>query len=138
LSTGFAISETITLGIGAGPQVSFNLSCNEKIPGEPDFDCKEYEDYIGSTDFGLVGTAALFFPMGNSTIGVGGGYDLGLKDVFEEIEGGDLCDDGRRQLTSRHGGSGRSKRDVYPIEALRGSIRAQRLGRVQPRRAACG
>ena len=88
ITAGFPVSETINFGVGLGPQISFNMKCNESIPGEDDFDCKDYQDYVGSTDFGIVGSAGLQFPMGSSQIGVGGGFDFGMKDIFEDFEGG--------------------------------------------------
>jgi len=88
LSTGFPLSETVNLGISLGPQLAFNIKCNETVPGEPDYDCKDYEDYGGSTEFGVVGSVGLQFPVGSSSLGVGAGFDLGLKDVFKDIQGG--------------------------------------------------
>jgi hypothetical protein len=88
IGTSLPLSDQLGLGIGAGPQISFNVSCNETVPGEPDFDCKDYDDYTGSTDFGLVGSASLQIPMGGSSLGIGGGFDWGLTDIFEDIEGG--------------------------------------------------
>lgn len=88
LSTAFPLSETVGLGVSVGPQVAFNITCNETVPGEPDYDCKNYDDYGGSTELGLVGSVGLQFPAGSSTLGVGAGFDLGLKDVFRDLQGG--------------------------------------------------
>jgi len=88
IGTGFPLGESLVLAVSAGPQVSFNLSCTETVPGEPDFDCKDYSDYVGGTDFGLVGNVGLQFPVGTSVLGVGAGVDYGFKDIFEEIDGG--------------------------------------------------
>lgn len=88
LSVGVPVGETVGLQLSAGPQVAFNIKCNEKVPGQPDYDCKEYNDYNGSTEFGLVGSVGLRFPVGSSTLGIGAGYDLGLTDVFSDIPGG--------------------------------------------------
>ncbi len=88
LSTAFPLSETVDLGVSLGPQLAFNIKCNETVPGEPDYDCKNYDDYGGSTEFGVVGSVGLQFPVGTSTLGVGAGFDLGLKDVFKDIQGG--------------------------------------------------
>jgi hypothetical protein len=82
------VSERFSLTAGAGPQVAFNLSCTEEIPGEADFDCKDYDNYDGSTEFGLVGTVGVEMPMGDASLGLGVGVDYGLTDVFDEIEGG--------------------------------------------------
>lgn len=88
VATSFPLSESLGLGVAAGPQVAFNVSCTEKVPGVEDFDCKEYTDYTGDTEFGLLGSAALQFPMGTSNLGVGAGFDWGLTDIFEDIDGG--------------------------------------------------
>ena len=88
LSVGFPLSETLGLGLAAGPQVAFNIKCNETFPGVEDFDCKDYDNYDGGTEFGIVGNAALQFPVGSSSLSVGGGFDLGLTDIFTELDGG--------------------------------------------------
>lgn len=88
LSVGFPLSEAVGLGLSAGPQIAFNVKCNETVPGEADYDCKDYNDYDGGTEFGLVGTAGLQFPLGSSNLGAGVGFDLGLTDVFSGIDGG--------------------------------------------------
>lgn len=88
VSLGFPLSESVGLGISAGPQVAFNLTCNESVPGEADFDCKDYDDYDGSTEFGFVASASLLFPVGSSSLSVGGGVDFGLTDIFTELDGG--------------------------------------------------
>lgn len=86
--TGFPLSESVNLIVSAGPQVSFNIECTESVPDLPDEDCKDFTDYTGGTDFGLVGNAGLQFPVGGSTLGFGGGIDYGLSDIFENIDGG--------------------------------------------------
>lgn len=88
LTYGIPLTETLGLGLSAGPQVAFNIKCNETFPNVEDFDCKEYSNYDGSTEFGLAGSAALQFPAGSSTLSVGAGFDLGLTDVFTDIDGG--------------------------------------------------
>jgi hypothetical protein len=88
LSLGVPLSESLTLGISAGPQVGFLIDCKESVPGEPDFDCKEYDDYDGDVEFGLLGSVGLMFPVGSSTLAVGAGYDRGLTDIFTDIDGG--------------------------------------------------
>ncbi len=86
--TAFPVGESVDLTVSAGPRVSFNLSCTEDEPDDPDQDCKDFNDYTGGTDFGIVGGVGLQFPVGSNTFGVGAGYDLGLKDIFEDIPGG--------------------------------------------------
>jgi len=88
LSYGIPLSESATLGLSAGPQVGFMIDCTEAYDdGDPDFDCSEYDNFE-STEFGLVGSVGVSFPVGSSALSVGGGYDLGLTDVFSDIDGG--------------------------------------------------
>jgi hypothetical protein len=43
---------------------------------------------LRSTEFGIVGSAAVTIPVGRSTLGLGDGYDFGLTNVFDEVDGG--------------------------------------------------
>jgi hypothetical protein len=84
----FPLSETLNLGISAGPQVGFLIDCKESAPGFEDFDCKEYDNYDGDVEFGLLGSVGLQFPVGGSNLTVGAGYDRGLTDIFTDLDGG--------------------------------------------------
>jgi len=87
-SYGVPLGESLSLGLSAGPQVGFVIDCKEAYDdGTADYDCSEYDNFK-STEFGLVGAAGLVFPVGGSTLSVGGAYDYGLTDVFSDVEGG--------------------------------------------------
>ena len=83
LSTGFPVGETVDFVVSAGPRISFNLSCTEE-EGGTELDCKDFGDYTGDTDFGILASLGLQF----TNFGIGAGYDFGLSDVFEDIDGG--------------------------------------------------
>lgn len=83
LSANIPISESVALFIGAGPQVGFNINCDDD-----GFDCSD-EDDLNKTDFGIVTSAGLGFPLSDTVfIGVGGGADFGLTDVFDSGDAG--------------------------------------------------
>lgn len=82
LSKQIPFGETKSIGLSLGPQVAFNINCDED-----GYDCSEYEDFK-STEFGLVGGAGLGFPLGEAhTASVGVSFDFGLTDVFESENG---------------------------------------------------
>jgi hypothetical protein len=69
-----------TFNIFGGPQVGFQMNCDEG-----GFDCTEFDDHKG-TEFGVLGGVGLGFPMGESgTLGVSVGADLGLTDLFDTV-----------------------------------------------------
>jgi hypothetical protein len=88
LSTSLPLSDKVDLGISVGPRVSFNVKCNETYPGDPNYDCAKYPDYSGKTEFGALGSVGVQFPVGRSTMGVGGGYDLSLTNFYKDAIGG--------------------------------------------------
>jgi hypothetical protein len=77
LGTRIALNEEWSLGLHAGPQVGFNINCDED-----GYDCSDYEDFKG-TEVGVVGGVALSHPLSEShTVSFGISYDLGLTDIF--------------------------------------------------------
>jgi hypothetical protein len=88
LATSLPLSDKMDLAVSLGPRVSFNVKCNETYPGDPNYNCKNYDGYNGKTEFGALGSVGLQFPVGRSTMGVGGGYDLSLTDFYKNTDGG--------------------------------------------------
>ncbi len=88
LSTTVPLSRALDLGVSVGPRLSVNVRCNETYPGEPNYNCKNYGDYNGTTEFGALGRVGLRFPLGSSILAVGGGLDFGLTDVYKGHQGG--------------------------------------------------
>jgi hypothetical protein len=83
IGTKFPLGEKAELGISAGPQVAFNINCDED-----GFDCSEYDDFKG-TEFGIVGGAGVGFPLSDSKdLSFGASVDFGLTDVFDSVDGG--------------------------------------------------
>lgn len=81
LSLTVPVGATTSLEFGAGPQVGLQVTCDED-----GFDCSDYDNHEG-TEFGLVGMAAVNFPITDrSTLSVGGGVDYGLSTLFDELE----------------------------------------------------
>jgi hypothetical protein len=81
LNVGFPLGETSSLGLSAGPAIGFQISCDED-----GFDCSEYEDHKG-TEFSFMGTAGVSFqtsPTGRFTVGAA--YDLGLTNIYEDLD----------------------------------------------------
>jgi hypothetical protein len=77
LGTQIPLNERWALGISAGPQVAFNVSCDED-----GYDCSQYEDFKG-TEFGIVGGVGLGVPISEAhVLSFGGTYDFGLTDIF--------------------------------------------------------
>jgi len=69
-----------SFNIFAGPQVGFQINCDEA-----GFDCTEFDDHKG-TEFGVMGGVGLGFPMGESgTLGVSLGADIGLTDLYDTV-----------------------------------------------------
>ena len=83
LGTEIPVGEKASLSISAGPQVAFNIKCDED-----GVDCSDHEDFK-STEFGIVAGVGIGFPLTDPyNLSFGLSYDLGLTDVFEEDEGG--------------------------------------------------
>lgn len=77
LGTQIPLNERWSLGISAGPQVAFNVRCDED-----GYDCSQYEDFK-RTEFGVIGGVGVGFPLSEAhVLSFGGTYDLGLTDVF--------------------------------------------------------
>ena len=78
LSAYFPLGESLMLSVGAGPEVAFNIGCDDD-----GFDCSDSDDLNG-TDYGIVAIGNLLFPL-SETLGlaVGGGADFGMADVFD-------------------------------------------------------
>lgn len=89
LGVSVPLGETFSLSLSAGPRISFNLGC--ELEGEGiSIDCNEFEE-IGSDpesiDFGLIGDVGLGFALSPTmNLGIGAGYDMGMNDVFADIE----------------------------------------------------
>jgi len=82
LGTQIAVSETASLSLSVGPQVAFNINCDED-----GYDCSEYDDFKG-TEFGIVAGAGFNFPISDPYIvSLGASYDYGLTDVFDGGDG---------------------------------------------------
>jgi hypothetical protein len=82
LSATIPVGESASLGISAGPQIAFNVNCDEN--GD---DCSEDSDFK-STEFGIVGAASIAFPLSDSVgLSLGGAADFGLTDVFDNSDG---------------------------------------------------
>ena len=78
LNATIPLSESVVFAIGAGPQVGFNLSCDDD-----GFDCSDADD-LNTMDFGILTSAGLGFPLSDTmSLGFGGGADFGLTDVFD-------------------------------------------------------
>src|SRR5688572_23134261 len=77
LSAYLPLGESLVFSAGAGPEVAFNIGCDDD-----GFDCSDSDDLNG-TDYGIVAVANLLFPL-SETLGlaVGGGADFGMTDVF--------------------------------------------------------
>lgn len=60
----------------AGPEIGFQINCDED-----GFDCTEFSDHKG-TEFGLVASVGLTV---NESLGVGGGTNIGLTDLFDGL-----------------------------------------------------
>lgn len=81
LSTSFPMGETTSLGIFGGPQIGFQINCDEG-----GFDCTEFTNHK-STEFGVLVGTGLNFPAGeNGSFGVSVGADWGLTDLFDELD----------------------------------------------------
>lgn len=81
LSATVPLGESASLGLSAGPQISFNINCD--VEG---FDCSDEEDFNG-TDFGIVGSASIGFPVSDSaSLALGGGADFGLKEYRDGVD----------------------------------------------------
>jgi hypothetical protein len=81
LNVGVPLGESAQLGLSAGPAIGFQISCDED--GD---DCSEYEDHKG-TEFSFMSAAGVSFPTSETgAISVGLAYDLGLTDLYEDLD----------------------------------------------------
>jgi len=81
LGTGFPVGETMTWNVFAGPQFGFQVNCDED-----GFDCTEFSNHKG-TEFGVVAGTGLQFPVSETgAFAVSIGADLGLTDLFDELD----------------------------------------------------
>lgn len=76
LSTSFPVGETTRLGIFGGPQVGFQVNCDEG-----GFDCTEFANHK-STEFGVIVGTGLNF----GAFAVSVGADWGLTDLFDDLD----------------------------------------------------
>jgi len=79
----FPLNDKWTLGVDAGPEIAFNVKCDED-----GYDCTEYDDFK-KTDYGIMAGASLSVPVSETrTFSFGITYDLGLADVFDSESSG--------------------------------------------------
>ncbi|MFW6079515.1 MAG: porin family protein [Gemmatimonadota bacterium] len=78
ISTWFPVGETMSWSIFAGPQIGFQINCDED-----GFDCSELDSRKG-TEFGVMAGTGLQF---SDALSVGVGADIGMTDLFDT--GGD-------------------------------------------------
>ena len=82
VGAGFPIGRGTELNVGAGPRISFQVSCQLE-DGDQSEDCEENE----SLDYGLLGDVGVRYAISPTTsIGVGAGYDLGLAEIFSDVD----------------------------------------------------
>jgi hypothetical protein len=78
LGTQVPVGEKASLSFSLGPQVAFNINCDED-----GFDCTEYADFK-STEFGIVGGAGIGFPLSEPyNVSFGVSFDFGLTDLYD-------------------------------------------------------
>jgi hypothetical protein len=72
------LGESVVFSVGAGPEIAFNIGCDDNGVACPDTDEPK------GTDYGVVAVGNLLFPL-SETLGlaVGGGADFSMTDVFE-------------------------------------------------------
>lgn len=79
------VGERASVKISAGPQVGFQINCDEPESIEGG-DCTEFENHK-STEFGIMATAGIGFQLSpGMTIAVGGAADFGLTDLYEDLD----------------------------------------------------
>lgn len=78
LNATFPAGESGSFGFGVGPQVAFNISCDDD-----GFDCSDDEN-LNTTEFGIVAGANVMFPLSDGVgLSLGGGGDFGLSDPID-------------------------------------------------------
>lgn len=77
ISTWFPVGESMNWSIFAGPQIGFQINCDEG-----GFDCTEFDDHK-STEFGMMLGTGLQFGGGLS---VGVGVDVGFTDLYDTVD----------------------------------------------------
>lgn len=77
ISTWFPVGENMNWTIFAGPQVGFQINCDEE-----GFDCTEFDNHK-STEFGAIAGTGLQFPGGfSASVAV----DVGFTDLFDGLD----------------------------------------------------
>lgn len=78
LGKSIPVGETASLGLSLGPQVAFNIHCDED-----GYDCSKYDDFK-KTEFGIVGGAGIGFPLSEPySASFGVSFDFGLTNIFD-------------------------------------------------------
>ncbi len=78
VSVGFPVGESAMGSVFAGPQVGFQINCDED-----GFDCSEFDTHE-STEIGAMFGAGIRLPAGESgAFSIGLGADIGLTDLFD-------------------------------------------------------
>lgn len=81
LGTSFPVGESMALNVFGGPQFGFQINCDEA-----GFDCTEFSNHKG-TEFGVILGTGLAFPLSETgSFAVSLGADLGLSDLFDELD----------------------------------------------------
>lgn len=81
LGTSFPVGESMALSVFGGPQFGFQINCDEA-----GFDCTEFSNHKG-TEFGAILGTGLRFPVSETgALAVSLGADLGLTDLFDELD----------------------------------------------------
>lgn len=81
LGTSFPVGETMAWSVFGGPQFGFQINCDEG-----GFDCTEFTNHKG-TEFGAILGTGLSFPVSETgALAVSLGADLGLSDLFDELD----------------------------------------------------
>lgn len=77
ISTWFPVGESMSLAVFGGPQVGFQINCDEA-----GFDCTEFSNHK-STEFGVMAGAGLQF---TENFAASIGIDVGMTDLFDELD----------------------------------------------------
>lgn len=81
LGTSFPVGETMAWSVFGGPQVGFQVNCDEG-----GFDCTEFTNHK-STEFGAIVGTGLRVPVSETgALAASLGADFGLTDLFDELD----------------------------------------------------